>query len=728
MKKGKAIKLFLLGLVLILTGCDKEAKPQKQKSITEYYQGSQMNLPEGTNYVCDIVKTDDESYSIITASSQGIVWETTDGGETWKKIFDKPEGTENSYLNEAVFLENESVFCSFYKEEQTSYYLITKDGNSKQVELEDVGDATDGFSGIEYHESFVYGKSADGKVISVDPYTGNKHQTYESTSYINTFCFMGNDIVLVAADGAETVAIEDKSRTEDNTFIEDQLYLLVNSNAAFAPNMVYAGENVYCLTMDGLYELNQAAQEKKILANGREQSFGSATAWIHDLSIMEDKEVFISLTNSDGEFEFWNYSYFPEGVERKILANEVTLYSLEYHSVLDSEIDELNAKRSDLYINYQFGTNGADSVTKADAMNQLNTELLAGEGPDVILLDGLPQTSYMEKGVLMDVSELLTKEHLNNITISYQRDDKVYAIPRYFKLMGIMGNKDIVAKADNLSEMTDALYKEYQKDSDKWIFDLYFGRSYMDVIYHAYNSDFVNDDTIDEGKLREFYENVKVIGDISLEQCAKTYEEGEIRVDYSYLNIESMDWTMQAVAADDQLLSVGGITNANDYVKMMSYGTNDEKVKWTFLNNNDDVLFVPSQVYAVNVNSDNPENAKEVISYLISDAGYAESINSEEGFPVNLQAIEKQFGFIQEYADEYTTREGKTLTLEKPVLKKTQEKEFIELVQTLKHSAETDITLKSILMEQAENYVNNEGSIEECVREACEKANIYLKE
>lgn len=728
MKNGKAIKLFLFGLVLILTGCGKEAEPKEQKSITEYYQGSQMNLPEGTDYVCDIVKTNDESYSIITASSQGIVWETEDGGETWKKSIDKPEGTENSYLNEAVFLEDQSVFCSFYKEEQTSYYLITKDGNSKRIELEDVGDATDGFSGIEFRDSLVYGKSADGKVISFDPYIGNKHQTYESASYINTFCFVGNDIVLVAEDGAETVAIEDKSRNENNTFIEEQLYTLVNSNAGFIPSMVYVDKSIYCLTMEGLYELNLAAQERKVLANGREQSFGSATAWIHDFSMMEDKEVFISLTNSDGECEFWNYTYIPEGVERKILANEITLYSLEYHSVLDSEIDELNAKRSDFYIDYQFGTNGADSVTKADAMNQLNTELLAGEGPDVILLDGLPQASYMDKGVLMDVSELLTKEHLNNIAISYGRDDKVYAIPRYFKLMGIMGNKDIVEKADNLSEMTDALYKEYQKDSDKWIFDLYFGRSYMDVVYHAYNSEFVNNDTIDEGKLREFYENVKVIGDISLEQCAKTYEEGEIRVDYSYLNIESMDWTMQAVAADDQLLSIGGITNANDYAKLMTYGTNDEKVKWTFLNNTEDVLFVPSQVYAVNVNTDNPESAKEVISYLISEAGYEESINSEEGFPLNLQAIEKQFRFVQEYADEYTTRDGKSVTLEKPTLKKAQEKEFIELVQTLEHSAETDITLKSIIMEQAENYVNNKGSLEECVKDACEKANIYLKE
>ena len=42
--------------------------------------------------------------------------------------------------------------------------------------------------------------------------------------------------------------------------------------------------------------------------------------------------------------------------------------------------------------------------------------------------------------------------------------------------------------------------------------------------------------------------------------------------------------------------------------------------------------------------------------------------------------------------------------------------------------SDTDATLKEIIMEQAERYVNAEGSIEECVKEAKEKANIYLME
>ena len=41
-----------------------------------------------------------------------------------------------------------------------------------------------------------------------------------------------------------------------------------------------------------------------------------------------------------------------------------------------------------MYINYEIGMDG-DGVTREDALKKLNTKLLSGEGPDVIILDGM---------------------------------------------------------------------------------------------------------------------------------------------------------------------------------------------------------------------------------------------------------------------------------------------------------------------------------------------------
>ena len=41
-----------------------------------------------------------------------------------------------------------------------------------------------------------------------------------------------------------------------------------------------------------------------------------------------------------------------------------------------------------------------------DDIRTLNTELLGGNGADVLLLDGLSAESYIEKGILADLTDL----------------------------------------------------------------------------------------------------------------------------------------------------------------------------------------------------------------------------------------------------------------------------------------------------------------------------------
>ncbi len=46
-------------------------------------------------------------------------------------------------------------------------------------------------------------------------------------------------------------------------------------------------------------------------------------------------------------------------------------------------------------------------MTTSDAIRTLNTEVMAGEGPDILFMDGLPVNSYIEKGLLADVSDVM---------------------------------------------------------------------------------------------------------------------------------------------------------------------------------------------------------------------------------------------------------------------------------------------------------------------------------
>jgi hypothetical protein len=86
-----------------------------------------------------------------------------------------------------------------------------------------------------------------------------------------------------------------------------------------------------------------------------------------------------------------------------------------------------------------------NSSTVEDVVRALNTRLLAGKGPDLLVLDGLPLQSYIEKGVLKDISALarrLTEEEglLGNLTGAYAFGGKTYGLPSRFSLPVMVGD------------------------------------------------------------------------------------------------------------------------------------------------------------------------------------------------------------------------------------------------------------------------------------------------
>ena len=57
-------------------------------------------------------------------------------------------------------------------------------------------------------------------------------------------------------------------------------------------------------------------------------------------------------------------------------------------------------------IDYIWGVDDENGISESDAISSLNTQLLAGEGPDVIIMDGLNVRSYEDTGVLMELSQV----------------------------------------------------------------------------------------------------------------------------------------------------------------------------------------------------------------------------------------------------------------------------------------------------------------------------------
>lgn len=737
-KKKNMVKKLLLFLLLTMyclsiSGCEKTRKEVEKKSITEYYTREQLKLPKDANYICDIWEKNESNYLAVTASASGLIWETEDGGQSWEKLIDKPEEVYQYYLSESVFIDENNIFCIFFNQKtedmvEAEYYLISLDGECKKLELSGIGTETDAFSDIKVKDSMIFGRDTAGKVEAFDMKSGKREHIYSCDMYTNLYFFQGDDIVLIGPNGAETYDVKKETREKENTYVEEQVYSIARKSSSYPTKVLEENEKIYCMSLKGFFEIDQKSQKVTTLMEGREQSFGNINTWLYSFHICFNQNMIASMTTMDGECELWLYTYQKDGVERKVIANEVSVYSLEYDSRLEDEINQYNAKKDDGYVEYSYGTNGADSVTKSDAIKQLNTELLAGKGPDIIVLDGLSVNSYIEKGVLADLSELLSDDYLENVYQPYKNENSVYAIPRYVKLMGIMGEAEAVESAGQIRTFADEIVKLYKDNPKETILDLYYDSCYMDVLYQSYGSMLLDDGKISEQGLEEFYENIKKIQDVVIKQYETVSREKNVKSDFDYLYTESWDWSCQAVAAKEARLTVGGITNVNDYAKAQTYCEDNSELSWVIQAGNESGDYIPEQIFGINVNSSNMVGAKAYLTYMLSEEAYNENDGNMPGFPINKHALEHQMDNVQDWSDEFVGNTGKTVLLPEIKFGKQEEKSLWNTLEGLNMVSDTDATLKEIIMEQAERYVNAEGSIEECVKEAKEKANIYLME
>lgn len=153
---------------------------------------------------------------------------------------------------------------------------------------------------------------------------------------------------------------------------------------------------------------------------------------------------------SNGKIIKFTYDPNIPSVPEKIL----TLYSLKENDVIRQAISYYQTKHQDVFLSYQVGMGGDSAVTREDALKKLNTQIMAGEGPDLLVMDGLPLDSYVEKGLLVDLTDYLKafsqKEPLfDNVTDALLRNGKAYVAPATISL------PKVVTAADGIENMTD---------------------------------------------------------------------------------------------------------------------------------------------------------------------------------------------------------------------------------------------------------------------------------
>ena len=176
------------------------------------------------------------------------------------------------------------------------------------------------------------------------------------------------------------------------------------------------------------------------------------------LGYMDEKSFLCVLSNMDSnETKLMQYVW-----DESIPANaeeSLAIWSLTDNASVRAAVACCKSKYPEIDITYQVGMPEDDGISEEDAIRTLHTQLIAKEGPDILLLDGLDYENLISKGALADISAMVDQAQLlQNIVKPFETEEgAVYVLPARFSVPVLMGDEGDLEGMNSLEALKEAV-------------------------------------------------------------------------------------------------------------------------------------------------------------------------------------------------------------------------------------------------------------------------------
>lgn len=399
----------------------------------------------------------------------------------------------------------------------------------------------------------------------------------------------------------------------------------------------------------GIFSHVKGGNVTEQLADGNLITLGSPSQKASQVFGLADGGIVILYEN--GEID--SYTYDPEALA--VPDRQLSVYSLYDNITARQAVYAFRRKHQDVYVKVVNGLSGGDGVTEDDAIRNLNTEILAGKGPDVILLDGLPLNSYVEKGMLAELGELLSQvqaegSFYKNILESCQTGGKIYAVPIRFAVPLAAGDADEISKITDLASLADVVEKLAGGDVKETVLGLYNEKEVLTLLWTVCAGTW-NEDTADVDKrtVAEFLTQAKRIYEAeqkNLDQANKKKHEEEV---YSLKKWEESqrnrydplcgDYQLSRLMIGCQKITAGLYRGMTDMRMLFSIMNKEKTASWQKWQGQKKDVFVPAGMAAISTAASDKELAAEFVKTMLSTDVQQKDLG--DGFPVNKEAFAK---------------------------------------------------------------------------------------
>lgn len=427
----------------------------------------------------------------MPADGEAEAGETTETGEM-------PETGEETGDTEAPGKAGDS-------KEELSYEIVNEGGGSHAYAISSSGAAVASSAGEWSEPSSQIMElcrfSKDGSILSrtdISKVFGNQEsyiQSLETDKDGNIYMSLDQSVVVVDKDGNEICEIETENWISEMFSTKDgAVYAVYYGNEGMEVHLVDVnakamGEAVKELMVgrSGGYTFAPGVDSDLVFCVNDDlysYSFGDAAPvkvlnWVdcdidkndvRSFAVLEDGRVMAVLSSWDSEsgassadLVFLTKKKGSEVPEQKILTYGA-LY-LDYY--VRKEIIDFNKTNQEYRIEVKEYITDDSAEGYGSGLEQMNTDIISGKGPDIIELSSANIRMYAAKGILEDLypymdadSEINKEDYLENVRKAYEIDGKLYTMPSRFFV------DTVLAKVSNVGERSSITLDELMEIVD----------------------------------------------------------------------------------------------------------------------------------------------------------------------------------------------------------------------------------------------------------------------
>jgi len=218
---------------------------------------------------------------------------------------------------------------------------------------------------------------------------------------------------------------------------------------------VDADSAVYIMDSNNLIQINSDNSSKTLLS-GANYSIGNPGSSVDTILPMADGTILVHMTSQGSGDKLYSYVWDASATVDPTKA--LTVWSLNDSTFVRSAIAAFRTANPGTTVTYDVALTSESGATATDAIKNLNTSLLSGSGPDIIILDGCPVDSYASQGLLLDLTgKVDTSKMFSNVLAPFNSSGKLYDLPGQFEFPALIGQSSSIGQVSTLDALTQAI-------------------------------------------------------------------------------------------------------------------------------------------------------------------------------------------------------------------------------------------------------------------------------